>query len=144
MIAYYTRTVGSALIFALLVFFLFRKEWIQAVVAMAGTVLLILPWSLRNSYYGIESRYFGTIMTVNPWRPESGTISSVGEMIDKILINLDETIIKGFQETLFPFISVNYEATSGFFQIVAGLLILAVIFMELGRWEYLNGLLLLI
>lgn len=132
-IAYYTRTVGSALIFALLVFFLFRKEWIQAVVAMAGTVLLILPWSLRNSYYGIESRYFGTIMTVNPWRPESGTISSVGEMIDKILINLDETIIKGFQETLFPFISVNYEATSGFFQIVAGLLILAVIFY--GAWK---------
>lgn len=132
-ISYYTRSVGAALVFALLVFFLFRKEWIQAVASLVGVVLLVMPWSIRNAYHGIESRYFDTIMTVNPWRPESGTISSVGEMVDKILVNFDESIVKGFQDTLFPFISVDYTAPSGVFQIIVGLLILAVIFY--GAWK---------
>ena len=72
-------------------------------------------------------------MTVNPWRPESGTISTVGEMINKMLINFDESVIKGFQDILFPFISVNYEVRSGLFQIIVGLLILVVVFY--GAWK---------
>ena len=132
-IAYYTRTVGAALIFALIIFYLFRKEWVQAIASAAAFVLLIVPWSLRNAYYGIESRYLGTIMTVNPWRPESGTISTVGEMLNKMLVNFDESVIKGFKEILFPFITVNYEVRSGFLAVVGGLLILAVIFY--GAWK---------
>lgn len=131
--AYYIRTVGMGLIFALIVFFLFRKEWWSAVASLAGCVLLIMPWSLRNAYYGIESRYFGTIMTVNPWRPEAGTIGSAGEMFEKMLANFDETVIKGFKEILFPFVSTNYETGSNFFQIIVGLLILALVMY--GAWN---------
>lgn len=130
---YYIRTVGMGLVFALIVFFLFRKEWLQAISALVGCVLLIMPWSLRNASHGIESRYFGTIMTINPWRPESGTISSVSEMIEKMLTNFDETVIKGFKEILFPFVTINYDTGSGFFQIVLGLIILAIVFY--GAWN---------
>lgn len=131
-VAYYIRTVGTSCLFALLVFFLFRREWKQLLISAFGIVLLILPWSIRNKIYGIESRYFGTIMTVNPWRPEEGTISSVGEMWDKMLKNFDETVIKGFTEALFPFVQPNYGEISSLQEILFGVLILCIVFW--GAW----------
>jgi 4-amino-4-deoxy-L-arabinose transferase-like glycosyltransferase len=131
--SFYIRTVGSTVIFALLVFFLFRKEWFASIAAVGGIVLLNLPWSIRNSLAGLESRYMGTIMTVNPWRPEEGSISSVGELIDKMIANFDEIVIKGIKEILFPFVEIDYQVPSGFLAIVIGLLILAVLFY--GAWN---------
>ncbi len=130
--AYYVRTVGASILFAVVLFFLFRKEWKASAAAVGGIVLLLLPWSLRNAAYGIESRYFGTIMTVNPWRPEMGTVSSVGEMWSKMVTNFDETVLKGFREILFPFLSIDYAQPSDFGGWVAGLLVLAVIVY--GAW----------
>lgn len=120
---YYIRTVGASVLFAVVLFFLFRKEWKAAAASIAGIFLLLLPWSLRNSMYGIESRYFGTIMTVNPWRPELGTVSSVGEMFSKMVTNVDETVIKGFREILFPFLEMNYSEPSGALGIIAGVFV---------------------
>jgi|GEM_PF-94524 hypothetical protein len=131
--AYYIRAVGAALIFGLVIFYLFRKEWLQTLSAIGGSVLLILPWSLRNAVHGIESRYFGTIMTVNPWRPELGSISSTGEMVNKMIVNFDETVIKGFKEILFPFMTIDYETRSGFWAIIGGLIIVAIVFY--GAWN---------
>ncbi len=125
--AYYVRTVGASILFAVVVFFLFRKEWKASLASVFGIILLLLPWSLRNAAYGIESRYFGTIMTVNPWRPEMGTVSSIGEMLSKMITNFDETVIKGFREILFPFLQLNYQEPSGFVGIVAGLAVLVVV-----------------
>ena len=72
-------------------------------------------------------------MTVNPWRPEEGTIGSVGEMIEKMLVNIDETVIKGFKELLFPFVTINYQDPSGFWGIVLGILVVGVVFY--GAWK---------
>ena len=84
--AYHIRTVGMALMVSIIIFFLFRKEWLQAAVSLVTQIALMLPWILRNKFYGLESRYMGTVMTVNPWRPEEGTISSVSEFIEKMQI----------------------------------------------------------
>lgn len=131
-ISYHIRSVGMANILAILVFFLFRKEWKQSIFSLAGIVLLISPWIIRNSIHGIKSRYFGTIMTVNPWRPESGTISTFGEFFEKLIDNFDETVIKGFKEILFPFLNIDYGSPSGFLAVIGGLLILATVFY--GAW----------
>lgn len=133
MASYYIRTVGASCIFALILFFLFRKEWKAVISAFGGVVLLFLPWSIRNQVYGIESRYFGTIMTVNPWRPEEGTISSVGEMWTKMLKNFDETVIKGFKEGLFPFLQIDYGTDSSFLAIIIGFILLGIVFY--GAWQ---------
>lgn len=130
---YYIRTVGASVIAAMIIFYLFRKEWLAAGASAAGVVLLQLPWMLRNVAAGIEGRYFGTIMTVNPWRPEQGSISSFSEMISKMLTNIDETVIKGFKEILFPFMDINYEEPSGLFAIIGGLLIVGIILF--GAWH---------
>lgn len=126
MAAYYFRTMAMSLLFAILVFLLVRKEWKQALASIAVIIVTYLPWVLRNKAYGLESRYFGTIMTVNPWRPEQGTISSPAEFFEKVLKNFDETVIKAFTESLFPFVNVNYSQTSSWLLIVGSVLILAV------------------
>ncbi|MBQ9440666.1 MAG: hypothetical protein IJU35_08820 [Paludibacteraceae bacterium] len=124
--AYYFRTMAMACIFALLVFYLVRKEWKQALTSLAIAVVAYLPWVLRNKAAGLESRYFGTIMTVNPWRPEQGTISTPAEFVEKVLKNMDETVVKAFTESLFPFVNVNYNETSSWLLISGALLIIAV------------------
>jgi len=132
-ISYHTRTVGSTLIFAIIAFFLFRKEWKAALASAGSIVLLLLPWSIRNNSDGLESRYLGTIMTINPWRPEEGSVTSVSGMIHKMLLNFDEVLIKGMKEILFPFVSVNYEETSGILAIILGLIVLGVLIY--GAWN---------
>ncbi|GHV34853.1 hypothetical protein FACS1894178_3210 [Bacteroidia bacterium] len=144
-ISYYTRAVGVAMLFALIVFFVFRKEWLPALSATVGIVLCLLPWQLRNNYHHIHSRYFDTVMTVNPWRPEEGKIASVGEFVDKMITNLDDTTIKGFKQLLFPFLPVSNEP-SGMMGWVFGLLVLGIIFwgaynMGKFRWAMLAFLL---
>lgn len=131
--SYYIRTVGMSIIFAMLVFYAFRREWKQMLVSAGGVLLLLLPWSIRNASYGIESRYFGTIMTVNPWRPEQGSISTVGEMIQKMITNFDETVLKGFKELLFPFVDIVYKDPSNLIMWTLGLLILAIVLW--GAWN---------
>lgn len=131
--SYYVRTVGASIIFAVLIFFLFRKEWKPAVASLLGMIMLLVPWMLRNSIHGIESRYFGTIMTVNPWRPELGTVSGVGEMLSKMITNIDETVIKGFREILFPFLEINYQEPSGIVGVIAGLSVACIVLY--GCWS---------
>lgn len=131
--SYHIRTVGMALILSIVIFFLFRKEWIASVGSFATMVLLMLPWVLRNKHYGLESRYFGTIMTVNPWRPEEGTISTFGEFVEKMLTNIDQTVIAGFPQVLFPFAVQETNEPSGVWGIIAGLLVLAVVVW--GAWN---------
>lgn len=128
--AYYIRTVGASVMFAVVVFYLFRKEWLAAAASAAGCFLCLLPWSLRNTAYGIESRYLGTVMTVNPWRPEEGSISTVGEMVEKMWVNINDTVIQGFKGLLFPF---GDWATTGFGAWFFGLLVVAVVFY--GVWQ---------
>ncbi|MEA4917932.1 hypothetical protein [Proteiniphilum sp.] len=131
--AYYVRAAGMALFFAVILFFLFRKEWLRAIFSFGGIILLLLPWWIRNHSLGIDSRYFGTMMTVNPWRPEEGSISSVSEFIRKMIGNFDETVIKGFREILFPFISVDYDMASSVPEIVVGIVVLALVLY--GAWN---------
>lgn len=133
MCCYHIRSVGIALVISVVLFFVFRKEWLASAASAAGMVLLALPWTLRNHHYGIESRYMGTVMTVNPWRPEQGTISSVGEFVDKMITNLDQTVIQGFPRVLFPFAGEESNTPSGTLGVILGLVVLAVVVF--GAWK---------
>ncbi len=131
--SYYIRTIGLSAIFALIVFFVAQRNWRTAAAALGGTFILQLPWIIRNSVAGIESRYLGTITTVNPWRPEAAQVESVGDMIAKMIANFDETVIKSFTVILFPFINVDFKAPSTFFAVIIGLAIVAI--MVYGVWN---------
>ncbi|MCD7973541.1 MAG: glycosyltransferase family 39 protein [Candidatus Azobacteroides sp.] len=131
--SYYVRAVGLAMIFGALVFFLMKKEWKQSLGFLGGTILLMLPWFFRNRNINSESRYVDAILSVNHWRPEEGTINSVGDLIAKLAKNFDEAIIKGCKDVLFPFWNIDYANPSGTGGILIGILLLAVIFY--GAWR---------
>ncbi len=132
--SYYVRAVGLATIFAVIVFFLFRKEWKQALFSLGGSFVLLLPWVLRNKHVTSGSRYMDAILSVNHWRPEEGSISTFGDFINKLFKNFDEAIIKGFKEVLFPFINIDYNTSSNAWEVLTGLLILGLVFY--GAWKF--------
>ncbi|MCG8474553.1 MAG: DUF2079 domain-containing protein [Cytophagales bacterium] len=138
--AYYFRSVGISLAAAVMLHFLFRKRWKEMLAYAGSFVLLYLPWVVRNSSHGFKSRYFGTIMTVNPWRPEQGTISSFGEMWSKMLDNFDETVIRGFVDALFPFMNIKYMQPQAWHLTALGIAVLLIVLWgawNLGKYRFL-------
>lgn len=136
--AYYLRTIGIVLIGAIAMHWLIEKRWKMVAGFLAGFSVLYLPWIIRNSIHGIKGRYLGTIMSVNPWRPEEGQIKSIGEFVDKMTLNFYDTVIKGFTEVLFPFIRSNGFSKITIFAL--GIFILATTFFgawNLKRYRYL-------
>lgn len=101
--AYYFRSTGIVLIIAILLCFLLQKEWKKGLIYLLGVTILYAPWIIRNSLQGLEGRYLGMVMVTNPWRPESGTVSSFSEFFDKIIVNFYDTVIAGFPEVIFPY-----------------------------------------
>lgn len=137
---YYFRSVGISMLGAVVVFFLFRKEWFKAAGVAGGVILTFIPWSIRNHIAGLTSRYFGTVMTVNPWRPEEGSIATVGEFFGKMINNFEETVLRGFRDILFPFLHIDYQVPAGAGDWLYGLIVVAVVFWgcwQLGRWRWL-------
>lgn len=101
-ISLYMRSFGLMLIGAVTVHWLIQKKWKLAGGYLLGSIILYSPYQIRNVIYGIKGRYLKTIMIDNPWRPESGQISSFSAFWDKIITNLNDTIIHGFPKVLFP------------------------------------------
>jgi hypothetical protein len=108
-VSYYIRSIGITILVATLAHYVLNKNWKLALTIFAGFILLYLPWIIRNSIHGIKSRYLGTVMTVNPWQPEKGSIGSVNEFIEKMIDNFNETVIHGFIDSLFPFLNISYS-----------------------------------
>lgn len=128
--AYYTRTIGATVLFTVIVFFLFRKEWLCSLGALAGMAICILPWSLRNRAYGLGgSRYLAETMYINPRRQEDGLMDSFDLWWNRICTNIQDIFLDGFRDILFPFSHVSN--ISGV--IIIGVLILAVCII--GAWN---------
>lgn len=122
-ISFYIRGFGIVLMASITLHWLFQRRWKLASAFLAGNILLFLPYQIRNSIYGLEGRYLKTIFVNNPWRPESGKITSLSEFIDKIITNLNDTVIHGFPQVLFPTLQ---QVTPGFWIKIFGLIIIVI------------------
>ena len=87
MAAYYVRSVGIVLIAAAVLTFLFRRERNKALVFFGGSVLIWLPWTLRNNAVGSGSVYLKQLIQVNPYFPDQGLLD-LGQLIGRVLTNL--------------------------------------------------------
>lgn len=130
-IAFYFRSVGAVLAGAIIMYWLFDKKWKRALTYGAGFAVLYLPWMIRNSMHGLKSRYLDTMTVVNNWRPEEGHINTLSGFLDKMGINLYDTVIKGFTDVLFPFTRVDNMSKT--LVMVLGLIIVAITFY--GAWK---------
>ncbi|MBR6269758.1 MAG: hypothetical protein IKR30_04215 [Bacteroidales bacterium] len=133
--SYYFRGLGISVMAAVIIFFLFRKEWLRAGVSAVSQLLLILPWTLRNRALGIESRYLDTVSMVNPWRPEQEQVGGVGDFIKKAWVNLYDTTLNGFRRILFPGSCPSWDEGIVWISVITGIVILAVVVYGLWRMK---------
>lgn len=138
-IAFYVRSFGILLIGALAFHWLTQKRWKLSLAYLGGIALLYLPYYIRNKMYGIKGRYMKTILVDNPWRPESGSVTTVSEFFGKIMTNFNDTILYGFPKVLFPSIDITNPSMA---LMILGILLLIILFWgvwNMKRYRYLFG-----
>lgn len=85
--AYYIRSAGLILIGTGIIFFALHKKWKEAGLIAIGSVLLALPYQIRNASLG-GTPYIEQLLSINPYRPEEGMLTFTA-LIERILANLE-------------------------------------------------------
>lgn len=129
--AFYFRSVALGLVVGACLYFLFAKQWKLLAAYLGGFILLYLPWAIRDQVYGLKGRYLDTITVANAWRPEAGHINTVSGFLEKMALNFEDTVIRGFTEVLFPFAKAAEAKDTGIW--IVGLIILAITIF--GAWK---------
>lgn len=131
--AFHLRTQGIALVGGFLFYYLFKRQWRHLSLTTVGFVLLVLPWRIRNQIQDLgSSRYLAELVRANPWRPEEGQVSIFG-LFDRFLEQGGMLIAKGIPDSVFNFVTVDYQADILFQEWVVGLVTLSV--MVYGFWR---------
>lgn len=122
--AYYIRSAGIILIGTGILFFAMHKKWKEAGLIAIGSVLLALPWQIRNASLG-GIPYIEQLLSINPYRPEEGMLTFIA-LIERILANLDLYGLLVIPYILLPsFIDTNAFVGVGLF--FSGLILYALI-----------------
>ena len=129
--AFYFRSVALGLVGGIILYMLFQKKWKRVGAYILSFSVLYLPWMIRDHMHGLKSRYLDTMTVANAWRPEEGHIHTLSGFLDKMVVNFNDTVIKGFTEVLFPFVKVDETAATTMWAI--GLVVLLVTFF--GAWK---------
>ena len=85
--AYYIRSAGIILVGTGILFFALHKKWKETGLIAAGSLLLALPWQIRNASLG-GTPYIQQLLSINPYRPEEGALT-FATLIERILANLE-------------------------------------------------------
>ena len=105
--AYYIRSAGIILIGTGIIFFALHKKWKEAGLIAIGSVLLALPWQIRNAALG-GNDYIKLLLRINPYRPEEGMLTLTA-LIERIIANLDLYGLQIIPYIFLPsFIDTNY------------------------------------
>ncbi len=131
-LAYLVRTIGVAVIFGVLVYLVIFRYWKYVIVILGGTILLILPWSIRNASLG-HSSYLNQLMMVNPYRQELGTAGLL-EIMERIFNNLIRYISQEIPVAGLPFLQ-SIVQTNGIYGWIAGVLLIALAVYGLYRMQ---------
>lgn len=136
---YHIRTQGLALVAGVFCFLLLTRRWYSLVASAVVFVIGCLPWMIRNNIQGLNgNRYVDAMMTVNPWRPEEGTLT-LGDFVSRFFETLKMLVFQAIPNSIPPFLKVEYndDLTVGCICFGGGLLILICIGfwrMEKLRW----------
>ena len=108
--AYYIRSAGIILIGTGIIFFALHKKWKEAGLIAIGSILLALPYQIRNASLG-GTPYINQLLSINPYRPEEGMLTFTA-LIERILANLDLYGLLVIPYILLPF-SIDTSAFAG-------------------------------
>ena len=124
--AYYIRSAGIILIGTGILFFALHKKWKETGLIAAGSLLLALPWQIRNASLG-GTPYIQQLLSINPYRPEEGMLTFTA-LIERIIANLELYGLHIIPQIFVPtFTSANYFVGLFFsgiilYALIAGLL----------------------
>ena len=105
--AYHIRSAGIILIATGILFFALHKKWKEAGLIAIGSLLLALPYQIRNASLG-GTPYIKQLLSINPYRPEEGALTFTA-LIERIIANLEIYGIHIIPQIFVPtFISTNY------------------------------------
>lgn len=131
--AFHIRTQGIALVGGFLFYYLFTRQWSHLSLTTVGFFLLALPWRIRNRIQELgSSRYLNELMQVNPWRPEKGEVSIFG-LFDRFVEQGGMLIAEGIPDSIFNFVTADYQGDILFQEWVIGLATLSI--MLYGFWQ---------
>ena len=105
--AYHIRSAGIILIGTGIIFFALHKKWKETGLIAVGSLLLALPWQIRNASLG-GTPYIKQLLSINPYRPEEGALT-FATLIERILTNLELYGLQIIPYIFLPsFIDANY------------------------------------
>ena len=84
--AYYIRTQGLAIFFAVVFYLVFQKKWRHMMTALSAIILIMFPWHAWQKLQG-GNPYLAQYMKINPYNPEKGLVD-MGDMAERIFSNI--------------------------------------------------------
>lgn len=126
---FYTRTQGVAMIIAILLFLLVKRNFQAAVAFLVGFFLAALPWSLRSKSLG-GNPYMKQLLSINPYRLDLGQVGLV-DLLERMWRNFQRYVCVEIPDSMFAFFSTyKYKNTYDFSinEWCFGLLLLGLIF----------------
>ncbi len=124
-IGYYVRSLGIALLGAVVITLFIRKKWIPGLALGAGFVVLALPWFIRSQQLGGGS-YLRQLTLINPYQPNLGT-AGPGDFLNRMTANFSRYMTEELPNALFPFTEVNYQESGTAGEWITGLVLVALI-----------------
>ena len=121
--AYHIRSAGIILIATGIIFFALHKKWKEAGLIAIGSLLLALPYQIRNASLG-GTPYIKQLLSINPYRPEEGALTFTA-LIERILANLELYGIQIIPHIFLPSIYIHANYFVGL--VFSGLILYALI-----------------
>ena len=100
--AYYIRTVGIALVAAVVVYLLLRRDFRRCSLFGGAAFVCWLPWTLRNQAVGGGGVYIKQLFMVNPHHPERGLLDLDG-FVDRFIGLAHRYLTQELPYSLVPF-----------------------------------------
>jgi hypothetical protein len=125
-VAYHIRSLGIALVFAFMVYFVSQRKWKQGILILSGFIVLALPYYIRNKLLGVGSSYLASVTFKNPYQRELGKMEFF-DFLGRIISNIVRYISIEIPRGVAPFLpETEANAASWIIGIVlSGLIILA-------------------
>ena len=100
--AYYIRTVGIALVAAVLAYLLLRRDFRRGLMFAVAAFTCWLPWTLRNRAVGGDSVYIKQLFMVNPYHPDRGLLD-FGGFVERFFAHVQLYLTRELPNTLVPY-----------------------------------------
>lgn len=130
---YMIRTQGIALVAGVAVWMLSVRKWRESIGFVAGFLLTVLPWAIRNRMAGLgPSRYLDQMLAVDIWQPDMGRVT-FGGLVERGFDTLRMLVTKAIPNTVTPYAEVDYHVASTLGEWATGLALIALILF--GFWR---------